>query len=82
MFDEPGWRELAEYWDACLFLDTPIETLKARLVQRWLDHGLSESEVCKKTVDNDLANARRIVEQRLTLPTELDTAKNPSSFAS
>jgi fructokinase len=82
MFDEPGWRELAEYWDACLFLDVPIKTLKARLIQRWLDHGLSESAARKKTADNDLANARRIVEQRLTLPTELDTAKNPSSFAS
>ena len=73
MFDEPGWRDLGAFWDACLFLDPPVDTLRTRLIERWLAHGLSETQAREKTDSNDLVNAQRILDRRLTLSTELVT---------
>ncbi len=72
MFDEPGWRDLADHWDGCLFLDAPMETLRARLIQRWLKFGLPEIEARKRAEGNDLLNAERILKRRLPVSTELE----------
>ena len=46
-----------------IWLDVDETVLRRRLVQRWLDHGLS-SEAAKVRADsNDIVNARLIVAQ-------------------
>jgi fructokinase len=39
--------------------------LEARLVQRWLDHGLDHDAAVARAQGNDLANARAIEAARL-----------------
>lgn len=65
LLDEPGWRDLTHFWDFTVFLDVPVETLKARLIQRWLDHGFDQEKAEEKALSNDIPNALRVVENNL-----------------
>ena len=61
--DAPGWRDLMQHWSLTVFLQTPLETLEARLVQRWLDYGHTRDEARKRAQENDLVNARLVLEK-------------------
>jgi len=63
LLDEPGWRDLREFWSFSVFLDVPPEELTRRLAERWLSHGLSEAEAQTKLEANDLPNADRVIER-------------------
>lgn len=65
LFDEPGWRDLADLWDVSIRLDVPLADLEARLVQRWLTHGLDQAAAEARARGNDLANAELIASARL-----------------
>ncbi len=65
MFDEDPWRELAPLWDMAVFLDATEDELRDRLVRRWREHGLDESEALARAEENDLPNARRVLAERL-----------------
>ena len=65
LFDEPGWGDLADLWDVSIRLDVPLADLEARLVQRWLTHGLDQAAAEARARGNDLANAQRIASARL-----------------
>ncbi|MFP3656857.1 nucleoside/nucleotide kinase family protein, partial [Burkholderia sp. SIMBA_052] len=65
LFDEPGWRDLTDLWDVSIRLDVPLADLEARLVQRWLTHGLDQAAAEAPARGNDLANAQRIASARL-----------------
>lgn len=60
-FDEAPWRQLSGLWDYSVFLDVAAETIKQRLVQRWLDYGFSTADALAKVQGNDLPNAERIL---------------------
>lgn len=59
--DAPGWRDLARYWDYGVFIAPPLPELKRRLIQRWLDHGLSPKDAEARTNGNDLPNAELVL---------------------
>ena len=63
--DLPGWAGLADMWDTGIWLDVPIDILRARLIRRWRDHGLSNTEAIKRAEDNDLKNARQVLAHAL-----------------
>ncbi|ADE39215.1 nucleoside/nucleotide kinase family protein [Candidatus Puniceispirillum marinum] len=65
LFDEPGWVELADKWDASIWLDVSEAVLEERLIQRWLDQGMSPEAAKARVQMNDLANARRVLEKAL-----------------
>lgn len=65
LFDAPVWRELAAQWDVSVWLDTPLDVLRARLVQRWLDHDHTLEEAEARADGNGMANAARIAAHRL-----------------
>ncbi len=75
LFDEEPWRQLAALWDLPARLDVPPTELRARLIQRWLDHGLSRAAATRRAEGNDLPNARRILEREL--PARLILATRP-----
>lgn len=77
LFDEAPWRDLAALWDLPARLDVPLTELRARLIQRWLDHGLSRATATRRAEGNDLPNARRIVERQL--PADLILATRPEA---
>ncbi|MCY3996531.1 MAG: nucleoside triphosphate hydrolase [Rhodobacter sp.] len=54
------WRGLGDLWDFSVFLDVPMEVLRQRLVQRWLDQGLDSGSAVRRAEVNDLPNARLV----------------------
>lgn len=65
LLDEEPWRELVRLFDLSAFLDVEMPELRARLIQRWLSHGLSRAAATRRAEQNDLANAARVVQRRL-----------------
>jgi fructokinase len=65
LFDEDPWRRLAALWDVSIWIDTPEDLVRARCVQRWLDHGHTQEAAIVRAEGNDVRNARRIIEKRL-----------------
>ncbi|THH36100.1 hypothetical protein E4Z66_13665 [Aliishimia ponticola] len=71
MFDEPGWRELACNWDGCTFLDVAMDVLRDRLLERWRAQGETMQTATRRAEENDLPNARRVLDKRLRCETEI-----------
>lgn len=65
LFDESPWRDLRPLWDLAIWLETPLDELRRRLINRWLTHGLDADQARMRAEGNDLANARRIQAARL-----------------
>ena len=65
LLDEAPWRELSELFDLSAYLDVEMPELRARLIQRWLSHGLSRAAATRRAEQNDLVNAARVIASRL-----------------
>lgn len=65
LFDEAPWRELDQLWDLTARMEVPLPELRARLIQRWLDQGLSRAAATRRAEGNDVPNAKRIIERQL-----------------
>lgn len=64
--DVPVWRDLLPLWSLAVFVDVPDDALHARLVARWLAHGLSPEDADARARGNDMANATWIRRTRAT----------------
>ena len=60
LMDAPIWRDMAGYWDLSIQLTCSDAELEARLIQRWLDHGLTPEAARIRAQSNDLPNARLV----------------------
>ncbi len=60
--DEEPWNQLFELFDQRVALSADFETLKTRLVQRWLEHGHSQREATERAMSNDIPNAKTVLE--------------------
>ena len=69
LFDEYPWAQLAPLWDIAAYINVPMADLRARLIQRWLDHGLSRTAATKRAESNDVPNAKRVIDR--VLPADL-----------
>ncbi len=65
LLDEPGWVELANEWDASVWIEVPEDVLEERLIQRWIDQGMHRDAAREKALRNDMPNARRVKRQVL-----------------
>ncbi|MCL6282618.1 AAA family ATPase [Ruegeria sp. 2012CJ41-6] len=65
LLDTPQWRDLHKHWDLSIRLDVPLPTLEKRLIDRWLDHGLSQEDATARATRNDIANAHTIAQATL-----------------
>ena len=63
LIDEEPWAELKKSWDQTIFINPGIDTLEKRLLNRWLRHGLDAQDAKKRTISNDLPNARYVLEK-------------------
>lgn len=61
LLDQAPWSGLAEAWDLSVWIDVPMAVLEARLIQRWLDHGLSPLQAEARARGNDLTNAALVI---------------------
>lgn len=65
LFDEAPWDGLAVLWDLSVRIEVPLPDLRSRLIQRWLDHGLSPAAATRRAEGNDIANAQRVIDRAL-----------------
>ncbi|MBE7220204.1 MAG: AAA family ATPase [Caulobacteraceae bacterium] len=63
LLDAPPWRRLRPLFDMTIMLTCATETLRTRLTERWLRHGLSPDAAAARAEGNDLRNARLVVER-------------------
>ena len=62
----PPWKNLAQYFDKTIMLDTPVDTLRSRLRNRWISYGLDEESINRKIDGNDLPNGNFVYETSST----------------
>lgn len=72
LLDHPNWNALREHWDISIMLDVVMPALSARLVSRWVDHGMAEHLALRRAEENDLPNARLVVEESVAADVALD----------
>lgn len=70
LLDEEPWCRLRPYFDYTVMISTSLEELQARLVERWLDHGFSRDDAIHRALENDLPNAKVVIEH--SQDTEID----------
>ena len=63
LIEEEPWTKLKKTWDQTIFINPGIDTLEQRLLNRWLRHGLDAKDAKKRTLTNDLPNARYVLEK-------------------
>ena len=63
LIEEEPWTKLKETWDQTIFINPGIDTLEQRLLNRWLRYGLDTQDAKKRTLSNDLPNARYVLEK-------------------
>lgn len=65
LFDDAPWFNLASLWTLSVRLDVPMGDLRARLIQRWLGHGLSSATATRRATTNDIPNAQNVIDKAL-----------------
>ena len=64
LLDEAPWDRLSGLFDHTIFLEVPRGRLAHRLVQRWIDHGLSPQAARERAFGNDMVNVERVIAHR------------------
>ena len=62
MLEAPDWSDLRAYWDLSIYLEVPEQVLTKRLIDRWLVHGLAPDEAEQRARQNDLVNAKLVLD--------------------
>lgn len=76
LFDAAPWRALAPLWDLAVYLDIPEDALRARLRDRWRQHG--RADAARWIESNDMPNIRTVRDRRLSADlTITETADQP-----
>lgn len=65
LFDDAPWFNLAPMWALSVRLEVPMSDLRARLIQRWLGHGLSSAAATGRATSNDIPNAQEVLDKAL-----------------
>ena len=63
LLDQAPWDRIAGKWDYSISLDVNFEILRERLIARWTDHGLNETDAIARAEQNDIPNAKLVVDQ-------------------
>ena len=60
LLNQSPWDSLAGLFDMTVRLVVDHETLAARLITRWIDHGLSPANARDRALGNDMVNVRYV----------------------
>lgn len=63
LLNDPEWMPVRPMLDLTVFLNVPEEVLKRRLLRRWEGFGLAKQEAERKVSENDLPNARLVIDK-------------------
>ena len=71
LIDELPWSALHELWDFTIFLDPGFSILESRLIERWIRHDHDPDAAHQRAMQNDLPNARYVIEHSVTADVNL-----------
>lgn len=74
LLQQGAWTGLNALFDLTVMLAPELAEIEARLIARWLDHGLPPAEAEARARGNDLVNARIVVAQSAEPDLRLGTA--------
>lgn len=72
LLEDAPWSRLAPLFDLTAFIRVDEATLRARLLGRWLGHGLDAAEAERKAESNDLPNGRLVLARSRRADVEID----------
>lgn len=55
------WLRLQEFFNFKIFINPDIDTIKKRLIDRWLQHGHNHKDAQKRAFSNDIPNAEFVL---------------------
>lgn len=61
LLDEEPWVSLKDVFTATVFVSPTLETLRTRLQERWIGHGLDPKSALRRATQNDIPNAQLIL---------------------
>lgn len=73
LLDAEGWSDLAPYFDLKVRLSVDRNVLKARLVERWIKHGLSPQAAKERAMSNDMKNVDVVDQNSITADFVVET---------
>ena len=79
LLDRPGWAGLARHFDLTIALHEAPVVLHARLMRRWCDLGLPETEAAAKVDGNDMPNGHAVLTK--SRPADITLTGSHSSAA-
>ncbi|KAJ57042.1 hypothetical protein ACMU_00695 [Actibacterium mucosum KCTC 23349] len=65
LLNRAPWNRLRGMFDLTVFLDVPMGALEERLIARWQGYGWPEDVARKRALENDIPNARTVVNNSL-----------------
>ena len=65
LLNSEPWASLSDVYAATIFISPSFATLRARLIQRWVDYGLEPEAAIQRAQSNDLPNAEYVLENSL-----------------
>ena len=65
LLDAPPWDGLHGFWDYSVLLQVDVPELERRLLARWLAHGHTTAQALARARQNDLPNAKVVLDQSI-----------------
>ncbi|NRA85924.1 MAG: nucleoside/nucleotide kinase family protein [Rhizobiales bacterium] len=63
LLKRPEWIQCHANFDLTISINVSMNELKKRLIQRWLDYGLSTKQALERTISNDIPNAKIVLNE-------------------
>lgn len=80
LLDQSPWRDLRKVFDLTIFVAPPVGVLRARLQQRWIDHGLSSEAARLRASGNDIPNAELVLANSLPADIRLEQGADAAAI--
>jgi len=65
------WNKLREQWDTTVFINPGLEVIEERILDRWIQHGMDFSDAIDRARDNDLPNAKTVINGYAAKPSDI-----------
>ena len=73
LLKEPPWSDLKNLIDCTVWLEVNPKELQVRLINRWIDHGMTSTDAYKRVLENDMLNVLYVLENSAAPDVKLDT---------
>lgn len=61
LLETEPWSQLKNYFDLTISINPGIDTLRQRLIQRWINNGHTQEQAERRALSNDIPNAQTVL---------------------